>query len=217
MKKVNSKDICNIFKALNSEKIEYILIRNINNELPKSLIIGKDIDILIKKENKQKTLSFFKNENYHVAPHPHKNNIYLYNIDKFIYLQNKHNRIIFDLQFKLVVRSLDAGQWVPLDNRIQESAWINRRFKKIDDEFGYWTLSYDNELIMLITRCIFDKRKFQKGYIKRINELKLKTDLNGVEKKMKLIFFKYAKYLLEHIKNNNYNQIIENYIQFKEY
>jgi len=214
---IEKSEVINIFKLLNSSNLKYILLRNINNELPEKLEVGKDIDILINKKDKSKFIYFFKNNGYKTIPHPFKNDTFLYGVDKFEFKYNDNNKILFDLTSQLVVRSLDAGQWIPLDQKIQESAWNNRRFKKIDEEFGYWTLSHNDEFITLVARSIFDKREFQEGYIRRIDELKDKIDIEDVKEKMGLVFFKFTPYLLEMIEKKDYENIIKNYIQFKEY
>ena len=214
MKLVDSNEIKKVFKLLNENKLDYILLRNINNEIPLNLKIGKDIDILIKDK---KLINLLKKYNFQMISHPHRNNIYLYGVKKFVFMKNYRNNIIFDLHFQIAVRSLNAGEWIPLDQEIQKSAWENKRFEKVDKDFGYWTLSYNDEFITLIARSVFDKREFQPGYIKRIEELKSKIDLKDVEKKLKLVFFKYTPYLLEQIEKKEYKNIIKNYIQFKEY
>ncbi len=216
MNLINSQELINIFTLLNKNKLEYILLRNINNELPNGLEVGKDIDILVKYEDRIKLLDFFKENKFTEITHPHTNNIFLYGVNKFKFLKNQEN-LLFDLNFQLTVRSLDAGQWIPLDQIIQESAWNNRRLEQLGNDFGYWTLSYEDEFVVLVARSIFDKKEFQSGYINRINELKKLTDENDVIKKLNMIFFKFTPYLMEYIEDKNYQTIIKNYLEFKEY
>ena len=214
---IDNNELFNIFKLLNDSGLRYILIRNINGELPYKLKIKKDIDILISKKNELEFISFFQKYNYKFQEHPFCNDIFLYGTDKFQFKYNNNNKILFDLNFQLVCRSLNAGEWIPLDQILQESAWKNRRFEKISDDFGYWTLGYNDEFITLIVRSVFDKKEFHDGYIKRISELKNKIDLDDVEEKMFLIFFKFTPYLLAMIEKQEYKDIIKNYLQFKEY
>jgi len=217
MNYIKPKEIVKTFKLLNESGLDYILLRNIDNELPNKLKIGKDIDILVHKKDEKLFQEFFRKNNYETIPHPLRHDVFLYGVDKFQFKYNNNNNILFDLNFQLAVRSLDAGQWIPLDQKIQESAWENRIFEKVDEEFGYWRLSYNDEFVILIARSIFDKRIFQKRYIKKIEELKSKIDLDDVRKKLELVFFKYTQYLLKIIENKEYTTIIKNYLQFKEY
>ncbi len=217
MKLIQSEELINVFNLLNESKLNYILLRNIDNELPISLTVGKDIDILVHKKDEKEFIDFFNTHKYQKIKHPHENNIFLYGVNKFQFIHNKFNNILFDLNFQIAVRSLDSGQWIPLDQIIQESAWENRRFEKVDDKFGYWTLSYNDEFITLLARSIFDKREFQQGYINRINELYSKIDIDDVVEKLNMVFFKFTPYLLEMIENKDFDNIINKYLTFKEY
>ena len=215
MNLVNAQEIINTFNLLNESKVNYILLRNIDDKIPYNQPLLSDIDILVPKKNFNVIsnllikASFYENKNHCI------NDIYLYGADK--HRQFIKNNVLLDFQFQLMVRSLDAGQWIPLDQKIQKSAWENKRFEKISEEFGFWTLSYNDEFLTLVVRSIFDKREFQEGYIKRIEELKEKIYLNDVIKKMELVFFKFTPYLLEMIDKKDYKNIIKNYIQFKGY
>ena len=218
MNLVKSDELINIFKLLNESKLSYILMRNINNELPASLEIGKDIDILIDKKDEKKFIDFFHKNQYETIDHPFKYDVFLYGVDRFEFkYNNNNNKILFDLNFQIAVRSLDAGQWIPLDQTIQESAWKNKRFEQQSEDFGYWTLSYDDEFICLIARSIFDKKEFQSGYQKRIDELFTMINKDEVIEKLDMVFFKYTPYLMKMIEEKNYDEIITNYLQFKEY
>ena len=215
---VEGKELINIFRLLNESSLPYILMRNINNELPSSLEVGKDIDILINKSDEKEFINFFHSNDYQTIDHPFKYDVFLYGVDRFEFkYNNNNNKILFDLNFQIAVRSLDAGQWIPLDQIIQESAWKNKRFEKLSDDFGYWTLSYEDEFVCLVARSIFDKKEFQNGYIKRIDELINLINKNDVIEKFNMVFFKFTPYLMSYIEKQNYDEIIKNYLQFKEY
>ena len=218
MKLIQADEIKNIFSLLNKSKLNYIITWNINNELPSALKVGKDIDILINKNDEKKFINFFHANNYQTTNHPFRYDIFLYGVDRFEFkYMNYDNNIDFDMVFQIAVRSLDAGQFIPLDQIVQESAWKNKRFEKISDDFGYWTLSYEDELICLVARSIFDKREFKSGHIKRINELFKIINKNDVLEKFNMIFFEYTSRLIKYIEDQNYNEIINNYLKFKEY
>ena len=48
------KNVKDFFELLNSSGVRYVLIKNIHNELPGHLAIGKDIDILVEERDKLK-------------------------------------------------------------------------------------------------------------------------------------------------------------------
>jgi hypothetical protein len=215
---INKKEIILIFDLLNDERLEYILLRNINNELPSRLTRGKDIDILVHKKDEAKFVDFFRSNEYKTLRHPYRNQVFLYGMDKFKFkFKNNKNNILFDLNYQLAVNSLDAGQLFPLDNAIQISSWANKRFVKKEGDFSYWTLSYEDEFVSLVARSIFDKREFDKGYIKRISELLLMIDKEKVLLKLNLIFFKFADNLLKLIEDSDYSNVTKRYFEFRDY
>lgn len=217
MRLIHSGDVVNIFNLLNQGGLKYILVRNINNELPAGIAVGKDIDILVKKQDEGRFCAFFDKNGYEAISHPFKDNIFLYGVDRFLFKYNNNNNILFDLNFQLAVRSLDAGQWIPLDQLIQKSAWKNRRFEQGENGFSYWSLSYNDEFVCLVARSVFDKRKFEQGYIDRINELYQFVDRNDVMAKLNLIFFKFTPCLMRLISDCNYHDIVSEHLSFMEY
>jgi len=214
---INGEEIILIVDYLNSSNLEYIFLRNINREIPYRIPIGKDIDILIKEADKHIFLRFFRKHHYKIIAHPLRNDIFLYGVNRFIQIEHNVSGIIFDIMFQIAVRSLDAGQWVPLDQRIQKSAWHNRRFQQVNGSFGYWTLGYDDEFVTLVSRAIFDKRKFQSAYIQRLKDLLPKVNMDKVEKKLYMIFFKYTPFLLKSMCGGDFGNIIKEQLSFKGY
>jgi len=215
MSYVNPESIIDMFNNLNAAGLRYILIRNINSELPDSLKIGKDIDLLVPYKERSKFINFLIKKGFKNIRHPHCNDIFLYGVNKFEFFINKDN-VLLDLNYQLACRSLNAGEWIPLDHKIQDSAWENKKFNK-SDKFAYYSLGTEDEFISLVTRSIFDKKEFQKGYIKRIDELINVIDVNDVIAKFQLIFFKFTSVLLSMLKKRQYQMILDQYISFSEY
>lgn len=215
MKYIDPESIKSTFSILNESGIDYILIRNINNEIPEKLVEGKDIDILAKYSDKNKLNELLVQSGFSRIKHPNGKDLRLYNVNKFEFHMDK-NGVILDVNYQLVCRSLDAGQWIPLDEYIQGSAWQNKKFVEAK-ELNYWRLGHEDEFITLIVRCIFDKKMFIPGYISRIEEIYDYIDPSDVKRKLGLVFFKYAPLLFEQIKLRRYSNIIRNYIQFKDY
>lgn len=207
--------IRDLFVQLNRREIEYMLIRNIDQELPSRLAPGKDIDILARHGHRASIISTLGQLGYRITPHPHRRDIYLYNTKRFEFFKNNQG-IIIDVHYHLMCRSLDAGQWIPVDAFIQSSAWNNRRLVSGSD-FSYWGLGYEDELVALIVRSIFDKQAFQDGYVRQIEKIIDLTDRNEVYKRLKLVFFAYTDSLLAQIESHSYDSIRTNYLQFSGY
>jgi len=215
MSYVNPKLIINIFNNLNAARLRYIVIRNIDSELPDSLRIGKDIDLLVSYNERSKFINFLIEKGFRKIRHPHCCDVFLYGVNKFDKFINKDN-VLFDLNYQLACRSLNAGEWIPLDKKIQYSAWENKKLNK-SNKFMYYSLGMEDEFVALVTRSIFDKKEFQEGYIKRIDELINVIDVNDVIAKFQLVFFNFTSVLLSMLKKRQYVIILDRYISFSEY
>ena len=117
MSYVNPKSIIDIFNNLNAAGLKYILIRNINSKLPNNLRIGKDIDLLVPHNERSKFIIFLIEKGFTNIRHPFCNDIFLYGTNKFEKFVNKDNMLL-DLNYQLACRSLNAGEWIPLDYKI---------------------------------------------------------------------------------------------------
>ena len=126
--KVAEEDINKVFSFLNTNHIRYLLLRNIGNELPNNFLKGKDIDILVNPDDKQKLIAALEKSNWIKSIHPWdfgKNFVFLYSMDQFI--MYSLNGIHLDICFQLCCRSLNAGEWFPLDSLIQEDAFSKKK------------------------------------------------------------------------------------------
>ena len=72
-------------------------------------------------------------------------------------------------------------------------------------------------LVHLITRCVFDKRKFSKAYIKEIERVFSRVDVLVFEQLLSLVFFKFTRQLIVMLRQKKYSNIFDNYIQFSDY
>lgn len=58
------------FHELNTSGIRYVLIKNIGGELPDRLVNGKDIDLVVRQEDRDDFESFQKKKNFISVLHP---------------------------------------------------------------------------------------------------------------------------------------------------
>ncbi|MBA6156287.1 hypothetical protein H3Z83_07145 [Tenacibaculum sp. S7007] len=212
---VDKKDIHELFKTLEEGKIEYALLRNIGGELPKKLSIKKDIDIIVHPKDIKQLISILKKKQWSLVKHPWdfgNNFIFLYSMDPFLFF--KKNQLHLDVCFQLSCRSLNNGEWFPLDEFIQESIWINR--VKVDSPWKY-ILNNEDYFIHLVTRSIFDKKKFVQGYVDEIERILPEISEERLIKKLELVFFKYTSSLMKLIKEKEYKKIRTNYIKYSNY
>lgn len=213
MKYADEIHVLDFFSILNMNNIDYILLRNLEDELPKNLLINKDIDIIVNEKDSKLFSQLMIQNNWKQKEHPFRNVPFLYGMKPFQFYYK--NGIYIDVCFELACRSLNKGEWFPLDMKIQEALWMNK--KHIRDKPWEYCLSHEDEFVHLVTRCIFDKKEFTDSYIKRLNFLRTVVDFDQVSSKFKLIFFKYTKPLIHLISEKKYKGIIKKYLQYKDY
>jgi hypothetical protein len=88
---IDKNEIIRVFEQLNSSNLDYLLLRNINQELPGKLKEGKDIDLLVHKDDLEKWIPFFKTIGFNVIQHPLRNDVFLYETDPFVFLLHKES------------------------------------------------------------------------------------------------------------------------------
>ncbi|WP_456379213.1 nucleotidyltransferase family protein [Lutibacter sp.] len=213
MKYCSEKDIYNFFAIINDAKINYILLRNIDNELPEKLQLNKDIDLLVNEIDADKFQNLLVKNGWKQKKHPLGHFPFLYGIKPFQFYFK--NGIHLDICYQLSCRSLNKGEWFPLDMVIQEDLWKNKI--EIADKPWKYRLTYEDEFVHLITRCVFDKKTFNKGYTDRLEELLVLINKETVYHKFEVIFFKFSKIIFEMIEKKEYENIITNYLQYKNY
>jgi hypothetical protein len=216
MKFISSQQIMAILSALACSDIPYRLLRNIGNELPGRLIEGKDIDILVHWDDKEKVDLFLKQNSFQKVSHPLKRDQFLYGVHPCRFYKHVSIDVFIDCHFELACRSLNKGEWIPLDRRIQEKAWIECTPQYMGG-LVLAGLPRACECLHILTRCIFDKRKFNDAYIQRIEELAEMLSNSELQEVLQPVFFKFSGTLLRFIRAKRYDQIISAHLGFMEY
>lgn len=212
---INRERILRIFNLLEDNNIPCILLRNINNELPDRFEAKKDIDIMVHPKYKKEFHKFTVNFEWKKTQHPWDfgaNFIFLYAMDPFEFYIS--DGIYLDVCYQLSCRSTNNGEWMPIDMMINTSAWDNR-IKHA--EYGWYELCVEDELVHLITRCVFDKKIFPEGYEERIQYLYDVVNKNEFYKRLEMVFFKFTPRLFEMIKEKDFNEIRREYLTFTNY
>lgn len=216
MKKVCPEKILSLFESLNTSSINYRLLRNIDNELPNNYYANKDIDVIVHPDSIGELRRFARDQKWRRLVHPFdiyaSNTKFLYAMDPFhFYIKDE---IKIDVCFQLACRSTNQGEWMPLDQEINRSVWESSYYC---NENNWYMLGCEDEIIHLLTRCIFDKKTVTDGYKKRIFALFEASDHNLVLKKMAVVFFKFTESLYNSVLSGQIDSIHSDYIQFKAY
>ena len=106
------------------------MLRNTNDELPCNLEHGKDIDILVSHSNSSKINYILSKNGLQRIKHPLRSDVRLYGVHEF-HLYKSSDSVLLDINYEIVVRSLDKNQWIPLDQAIQISAWSHQKLVNI--------------------------------------------------------------------------------------
>lgn len=213
---IRGSDVCELFNMLRMSEVKYLLLRNIDNELPDRLSLNKDIDILVHPSQVSTAHRVFSSFGWKNVRHPWNfgsNFIFLYSMTPF--RMYSKNRLNVDVSYELCCRSPNKGEWTPLDLSIQNYAWKNIRVEP--NTVWKYRLKYEEELLHLLTRCIFDKKQFQIGYQKQIEALLSKMRIERFRHQLELVFFKFAPFLEELVLSKQYDKICREYLKFSDY
>lgn len=211
------KTILEFFELLNKKGLRYVLIKNINDELPDMLVDGKDIDILVHPDDYTKYKIVMADNDFSMIFHPEGYKygwLFLYGVKEFVKFKSIKTGLEVDACFQICTKSINMNAWIPLDKAINASIWKN----KVWDEKNHWWIMDDKNLVVyLITRCVFEKELFSSKYIYEIDKRKYLLENIECIKKLNLIFFSFTEELIKLIKNDDYEKICNTYIQFTKY
>jgi hypothetical protein len=210
-----SNAILKVFEILNFSNFPYLLLRNTEEELPDKLVKGKDIDILIQHHDREKLLKALRKHKFYQIKHPLRSDVKLYGVHQFDMFESPEQPLL-DVNYEIAVRSLDQGQWIPLDQEIQTSSWANAQIVDIGGS-SVPMLSNEDLWVCTLARCLFDKKQFSVWHQQMLSALLPSVDSVDLKKKLQLIFFKYTTRLLALARNGDYQLIYNDYMSFKEY
>lgn len=214
---INPNLINNFFAGLNQSGINYVLIKNVGDELPNRLKQGKDVDIVVHPDSKQAFHNYIKKiARQRVHPRGKECGWHnMYGLAQFEFWRlNAADDFYIDVTYQLCCHSLMPNIWIPLDNVIQIDIWKNKIF---DKEKEWWKLDDNLLFTYLIVRCVFDKQVFSELYIQEIEKISEHIEVEKVKEYLKLVFFKFTEQLMCLIKDKEYSVIIESYLKFKDY
>lgn len=209
-------DVEQVIKQLNDENINYVLIKNIRNELPDCLEKDKDIDLLVYKKDWERFKKFIRKIKAIEILHPWgrwKGYSTLYGVD-YPHIYVLKSGIMLDVSNDLCVKSLDMPSWIPLDASINASIWTDKVW---NEELQCWQMDEKNLFCYLIARGVFDKRGFSEAYQEEISRRKELLHEPVVIQKLNGIFFAFTSELKRLIEAGDYDHIIQRYISYMEY
>lgn len=218
-KYIEALEVLSFFKLLNDSNINYVLIKNVGGELPYKLKDGKDVDILVKLEDRPLFMETMLKGGFLKRIPPLGREAgwkFGYQLPEYQFWQKRGiaQKFYIDCCFKLMCKSLTPNYWIPLDRSLNESIWKNKVW---DETLGCWKIDDKTLFPYLIARCVLDKKEFKSVYIKDINELLHYLDDDEVQAMLSTIFYKFTPKLTKLLKAGKYDEIVSKYISFKDY
>ena len=216
MRFISKEVIFGFFRLLDDSGIEYVLIKNINNELPSQQKRNKDIDILVHPKDYRRYKKLLSQNGYYTIWHPHGRANgwgHLYGMEKVTKKKSVHGLEV-DACAQLCCKSTLGNMWVPLDRSIQSSIWRDRIW---DGELRCWRMDDKNLAAYLPARCILDKSDFPMEYRYEITKMSGLYGNEEVREKLRHIFFDFTDTLISMIENKAYDGIIEAYYSYGDY
>ena len=104
-----AEDIHSLFNLLNAHHINYILTKNIADELPDKLKLGKDIDLIVHLKDYEKFQILLQHFGYRRIVHPHGKEsgwIFIYGAHENIFMANPQTNLIVDAYAELCTKSI---------------------------------------------------------------------------------------------------------------
>lgn len=206
-------ELQDIFTKLQKNKISYILLRG-HLDIPCNVSIDNDLDLICKLEQKEEINSFFKELSFKHYEDSKESNIYLYHAKPHDHYYCEKRDLHIDIVYNLSYQSPNKGEWVSVHQVIQDSVWQN--IIKSDTLWVY-QLSDTDLAVHLICHSVFDKKEFKDKHIAQLEKVIGNINKDKYYYLLELVFFKFTPYLIDLIEKQNYDVIIKNYLEFKEY
>lgn len=140
------------------------------------------------------------------------NDIYLYGMDHFQYYTKDGYRLT--VCFQMACRSTLNGEWVPLDRKIN-NAVFNGIEENEDPKYSP-SPNPDDLLCYLLAKCVYTEKEFNQTDRQRIQQC-LKGATGDLIPKLTGVFFCFTSRMLQMIKDQDYDHIIEELYAFAEY
>lgn len=210
-----ARHVMEITNAFEAENVRYAICRDLENALPADYAGEADIDLVIHPEDWSNAQGILKSRNWFEVLHPFDNLsdfVFLYGVKRFRFFVRGEAKL--DLCFQLACRSTNAGEWIPLDQEIQDSVWANRKW---DDQRRCYTLSPVDECVHLLARAYFDKKSVTELYRSRIQELYSEIDECDLEYRLRLVFFRATGDIMSCLRSGEITELVTRVTAFHDY
>lgn len=213
MNTTKSDLVIKIFDTLDAQGVNFVTLQGFEL-LPDKVSIKKDVDLLIHPDSAGSALMIFEGCGFIASNGYPQGTVCLYGTRPSIFYDHKQLDIRFHVVYELSYRSLNKGEKIPVDKMLQNSIFQN---KMSVGEIWRYMPSAEDEFLMLICRCIYDKRTVPQWYKDKIEKLFSEIAPEKRQKHCELVFLKFTPQLLATIEKKETEYIFEKYITFCDY
>lgn len=118
---------------------------------------------------------------------------------------------------QIVVRSMTLGIWIPIDKIIQKSAFENKTKLDIKPNTFFYELSDVDKIVYIVSNAVFTSKVFSEDDISFILDKIKEIDIKQLEIRLDKVFFKYTENLIRHLINGTFDNILQEYLRYKDY
>ena len=207
--------VLSVFGAFESGNIRYALLRDLSGALPNNYTGESDIDIIIHPEDWFEARQLLKNNKWFEVMHPFdnlKDFVFLYGMQRFKFFIRGAAKL--DVCFQLACRSTNDGEWIPIDQEIQDSVWGGRY---LCEKKKCYVLDPVDECVHLLARAFFDKNQVPIDYSERVMFLYSKIDSEKFQKCLELVFFRAAREVHVLVQNGSLMDLKKCILSFDDY
>lgn len=207
--------VLDLFAVLANAGIPWILPWTILSTLPSKVPYGKDIDLLTQDDHEPLLGLYLRSHGFTQIPHPYRDQVHLYGTKPPLRFLSP-TKLPIDISSKVTVRSLDAGQWIPIHQTLHDSIWTSAYTAKIEST-EIMVPCNEDLLVCMICRSIFNKHSFSDDTISYIQQTLPSASYDQMLSKLELVFYSFAPYLLHQIKASRFDSILSTYYAFSTY
>ncbi len=198
----------NVHAAFSAHEVAYLWLEDDLWATPP--FFGKRL--LIHPECRDAFVLFAKKARWKRLPHPEQNARFLYALKHFEGYKVGMDTV--EICYQLYCRSIHAGEWMPVDQKVQQLAWNN---KVLSDSGTYYVLSDVDLCADLIIKCLFDHRAFAHPYTEKITALLGRVSAEALRERLEPVCFRFTPVLVEMLFGSKIEQVVRAYNTFIAY
>lgn len=206
--------INDFFELLNTYNLKYVLIKNDDNAIPRSVNSGDDIDLLIHPSEYDRLIEIAKNNGYEKIVGESCKSFFLYQLRDDILLKKEDCYFHFFEALACTPLTNMGRCKMALENEVQKYIWKNRVW---DQDSNWWIMDDISILLYLIVRSVFDKKVFREKYIREIEKRIHFINDKSFVMLARTVFWGFTPQMISMVTEKKYDEILNAYLAYSNY